>query len=403
MMWGSYSINKCLGKGLYGEVREARGADGKRYAIKKFLLDFDCGVEAPQELALVLQCSHPYIIQGKEYFFYRDEQYLVMELAETNLLKYVKENKLTEGEMCRLFYELVSALAYLQENGFYHCDIKPENVLIKDGHAKLADFGVSGYKSIQPECCNSFASPQNYFVNHRLYRREMPEKHVKIFTQKVDYQASDIWALGVTFVYILTGKVLFYDASNPLQELYKYVDAPASYLSSNCTNLSEPGIHLLEKMLHPDQEQRIKLAKDILQFLPNYQGKELVLGSAPIFYNLDIKVTSDKKLSILVDWLKESSKELGLSCLDLTASIDCLYYVYDDLTDKGQNNKIIQCVGCACVLLMSKTYNSVGIAPSELVYYSDGAFTKTQLYEQERKILHKLQGRVFFNTPALLG
>lgn len=395
-MWGSYTLGKLLGQGAYAEVRVGK-KDGQSYAIKKFTKVSHYGIESPQEIALTLQCRHPHIIRGESYFLWQGEQYLVTELADANLLTYIKQNKPKEKELLRLFQQLTSALAYLQENGFYHCDIKPENVLIKDGQVKLADFGLSGYKSIRPDSCNSFTSPQDYYLNHRLDIRRLEERHVNIFTQRVDYQSSDIWALGMMFVYMLTGKVLFYEKENTLQEYNKFLDNPHAYLRDY--GLQERWFVITDRILHPDQSKRTRQAQEVLDLL----SLPCIPGSAPIFYNLDISIMKDRKISIVTDWLREVFAELDLNYHDVTAIIACFYHVYDDLTNKGEDRKMIQCLACACFLLMNKTYSSSIVNPEDILYYADSAFTEEQLYEQEKRVMAKLQGRVFFHTLATLA
>nr|WIL04979.1 cyclin-domain fused to serine-threonine kinase [Cedratvirus duvanny] len=405
-MWGAYKVGKVIGRGLYGEVRLAE-KDGQRFAIKKFRAEIYQGIETPSEAAIALQASHPNIIQAKEYFSLpgedalEPEQYLVMELADTNLYSYIKENDPSKEDRVRLFYELVSAVAYLQENGFYHCDIKPVNILLKDGHVKLGDLGIAGYKSLRGSVCNTFSSPQDHIKNLFIEESDVPGPYREIFTEKVNFQASDMWALGITLVFILTGKVLFYEEF-PLPALYEYLSNPKEYLMEY---VPLPWLDLVKHMLQPRQKDRPQLAIEVLQY-PKFVKRAFstpIPGYAPIFYNLDIQVTPDPKIKVLLEWLQEVVEEYEGNAFTFAATAGCLYYVYDDLTDKGQNRRILQCVGCACLLLMGKIYDANYIIPSDLVYMSADIFTEEQLYEQERKVMDKLSGRLYFNNLATLA
>lgn len=80
--------------------------------------------------------------------------YLVMELADSDLENYIKAD-ITENTRIRLCYELASAISYLNETEFYHCDIKPANCLMMDNVLKLADYGLVKYRKIQSEQCQS--------------------------------------------------------------------------------------------------------------------------------------------------------------------------------------------------------------------------------------------------------
>ncbi|MBK9410703.1 MAG: serine/threonine protein kinase [Gemmatimonadetes bacterium] len=54
-----------------------------------------------------------------------------------------REGRLQVEDAVRILTELGSALAFAHEKGIVHRDLKPENVLLSDGHAVLADFGIS--------------------------------------------------------------------------------------------------------------------------------------------------------------------------------------------------------------------------------------------------------------------
>ena len=72
-----------------------------------------------------------------------------MELCETNLRKILKSKNgsPTFNARKKIANELALGEAYLSIVGIKHCDMKPENVLIKNGIPKLADFGLISEQS----------------------------------------------------------------------------------------------------------------------------------------------------------------------------------------------------------------------------------------------------------------
>lgn len=69
--------------------------------------------------------------------------YLVYEYCEGGTLdeEIRKYGKLTEKKALLYFKQLMNAFKALANNKIYHRDIKPDNILIKSGHLKIADFG----------------------------------------------------------------------------------------------------------------------------------------------------------------------------------------------------------------------------------------------------------------------
>ena len=81
----------------------------------------------------------------------RPQIFLVMEKVRgADLSRRLERGELNPMQVAYLGTDLASALQYVHENGFLHCDIKPANVLIADRDAekrlrgKLTDFGISG-------------------------------------------------------------------------------------------------------------------------------------------------------------------------------------------------------------------------------------------------------------------
>ena len=74
-----------------------------------------------------------------------------MEKAETDLREKLKDGKMNLAERQKAAIEVKEGYEYLKKVGIHHYDLKPENVLMKNGEAKWTDFGMimepSGRKS----------------------------------------------------------------------------------------------------------------------------------------------------------------------------------------------------------------------------------------------------------------
>ncbi|RZC28430.1 Mitogen-activated protein kinase kinase kinase 17 [Glycine soja] len=108
---------------------------------------------------------------------------------------YVKRHggRLPESYVRRCTRSIVEGLKHIHDNGYVHCDVKLQNILVfENGDVKIADFGLAkekGEKQGTFECRGTplFMSPES--VNDNEY--ESP---------------ADIWALGCAVVEMLTGK-----------------------------------------------------------------------------------------------------------------------------------------------------------------------------------------------------
>lgn len=80
----------------------------------------------------------------------------------------------------------------MHNNNLAHCDIKPQNILVKDGRAKITDFGSVAY------CIDSNLDEINNTKDHGTSTPYFlpPESAV---SQRFDKKKSDIWAMGLTF------------------------------------------------------------------------------------------------------------------------------------------------------------------------------------------------------------
>jgi len=65
---------------------------------------------------------------------------------DNNLFEIMKEHQghaMTEEEVKGYIYQALLGLAYTHKHGFFHRDMKPENILVTGKTAKLADYGLA--------------------------------------------------------------------------------------------------------------------------------------------------------------------------------------------------------------------------------------------------------------------
>ena len=212
---------RLLGKGGMAEVYEVEHpALGVRRAMKVFNAE---GERAEflrsrffAEGRLLARLDHPRLV--KVYDCGVDEDsgapYITMDLVidadgkPHTLSSLHKERKTAETQLLEWYKDLADALSYIHSAGVVHRDVKPSNILVSsDGHAILADFGVSRISddtlrrelSIEATMVTDAATAARIVFGTANYLA--PE----VRNGQDATAASDIYALGVTLFRMLTG------------------------------------------------------------------------------------------------------------------------------------------------------------------------------------------------------
>jgi serine/threonine protein kinase/DNA-binding CsgD family transcriptional regulator len=137
------------GRGRFGIVFRAEDLKYERLVAVKALWDREVGESAVQrfirEIGIAARLSHPNILPVLDSGEREGVGFLVMPLAEGGSLRgrLDREGPLPITDALRIAEELLDALRYAHVQGVIHLDVKPENVLLSQGHALLGDFGIA--------------------------------------------------------------------------------------------------------------------------------------------------------------------------------------------------------------------------------------------------------------------
>jgi serine/threonine protein kinase len=149
-----------IGRGAFGEVWRAEAPGGVEVAIKMISWPHareigqaaQISLAAPRELQaleITKQLRHPFLLAVHGYWITGDRLMIAMELADKNLRNRLMECKIAglmgipETELLSYIRDIAEGVDYLHAHNVLHRDIKPDNLMLVGGHAKVADFGLA--------------------------------------------------------------------------------------------------------------------------------------------------------------------------------------------------------------------------------------------------------------------
>jgi serine/threonine-protein kinase len=144
-----YAIERELGRGGMATVFLAEDLKHRRKVALKVLHPEIAAALGPdrflREIETVAGLQHPHILPLYDSGEADGLLYYVMPYAEGESLRQRldRERQLGVAESLRIAIEVADGLDYAHRKGVIHRDIKPGNILMAEGHATIADFGIA--------------------------------------------------------------------------------------------------------------------------------------------------------------------------------------------------------------------------------------------------------------------
>jgi serine/threonine-protein kinase len=219
--------------------------------------------------------NHPQVPRLLDYFEYNKDFYLVQEFVSgNNLQQEIKRNgPVSEAGARQFLSEILPMLQYIHSQQVIHRDIKPANLIRRDQDKKLVliDFGAVK-NQVNPQSSSS-ASDQTALTSFAIGTPGFaPPEQMALRP----VYASDIYAVGVTCIYLLTGK-------SPKD--LDYNPQTGEMVWQNYVTLSDSFSKVLKRMLEVSVRHRYQSADDVLRAMdmePYMDSLAQGLISAPV-------------------------------------------------------------------------------------------------------------------------
>lgn len=222
------------------------------------------------------------------------DDYYVMEYVQGNTLEDIVNSCVLPKEEARGYIlQLIDAVSIMHKWGIVHRDIKPENIIITaDGTVKLIDFDISRKIITDKNRDTQLLGTAGYAAPEQFGFTQTDER-------------SDIYAIGIVYNYMLTGKF-------PIEQL---ADGQEGKIIAKCTKIDKANRYKNIKLLRKDISKGVFTSYNLLDIIPGFRTRNLfkmifaslcyicgitVIMAAPVFEEMRREEIPEVLLGILI-------------------------------------------------------------------------------------------------------
>jgi len=222
-----YEVLGHISRGRRLDVYDAWSEERGSRCVVKALRPERAGEARARELLacegdLLERLSHPHLVRGYETRL-EPAPLIVIETLPGQTLSHlieVEQAELSPTDLARLGVQLASVVRYLHRNGVLHLDLKPSNVVVESGRARLIDLSVARPPGPAPPGVGTWC----YLSPEQARGGELDA-------------AADVWGLGAILFEAATGEPAFED----LEVVEREPDEPDARAPETDTWISDDG------------------------------------------------------------------------------------------------------------------------------------------------------------------
>ena len=256
------------------QTRAIKVLPRKRVSDKSYLERFYREGQAAAAL------NHPNVVRIYDICNEADTHYMVMEHVKgADLYETVKDDGPFAPETAASYVSQAAAgLAHAHEKNMVHRDIKPANLLLTDeGVVKILDLGLALFQQEEEESLTVLHNEKVMGTADYL----SPEQAVN--SHNVDHRA-DIYSLGCTLYFLLTGKPPFSEGSLAQRIAMHQTQDPKS-LSEVRPDIPNQLVKICEKMMRKDPDKRYRDCQHLQQAIAGFLARKnspVAAGNVPM-------------------------------------------------------------------------------------------------------------------------
>ena len=283
---GQYVLLEKLGAGGMGQVYKAYHPGMERMVAIKVILakgstDAETVKRFEREIKAAAKLAHPNIITVYDAGNAKGRHFMVMELVKGEDLSELisQKGRFSVRDTVDYITQAAKGLKFAHANGVIHRDIKPGNLILdSDGVLKIVDMGLAKIHSKENDETVSMLTGNAAIMGTVDFMS--PEQSLS--TKNVDGRA-DIYSLGATLYYMLTGDVM-YPGKTAMVKLMAHRKSLIPSLRISRPDVTENLDAIYTKMVAKDLDDRYQNMSELISdlelaangFAPVIKSKEMM-------------------------------------------------------------------------------------------------------------------------------